>query len=314
MTNNIHISDELLAAYLDGNTNEAETQEVINALQKDSGVREVLEVSFNTYNAVNENYDTLPMMELAAESGNNICSVMCEAFILHHRGISFHEDNILKLAQEKHWLTPQGAPLYSIGQILAQYGLLVTRKYDANTHDIETALSMDNDVIVVVDSDKLHVGHEDLEDAPNHAIVITEIDNKEATFFDPELNSQLCIPITQFEDAWRESQNYMIRILQSIDDYKPQPINIENIPLNNDLLNLQEAIAENAHEVWAAARIKEGWSYGLERNDKLKKHPDLIPYSSLPDSEKEYDRLMALDTIKLVKKLGFDIVKLKRNE
>ena len=40
-----------------------------------------------------------------------------------------------------------------------------------------------------------------------------------------------------------------------------------------------------------------------------KKHPDLIPYSSLPDSEKEYDRLMALDTIKLVKKLGFEIVK-----
>ena len=76
-------------------------------------------------------------------------------------------------------------------------------------------------------------------------------------------------------------------------------------------MELREAIAENAHDVWASARIKEGWTYGQVRNDEKKQHPDLIPYSALPDSEKEYDRLMAMDTIKLVKKLGFDIVKQK---
>ena len=79
-----------------------------------------------------------------------------------------------------------------------------------------------------------------------------------------------------------------------------------------DLDELQEAIAENAHEVWAEARIKEGWTYGRERDDARKKHPDLIPYSALPDSEKEYDRIMALETIRLVKKLGFDIIRNKR--
>ena len=55
--------------------------------------------------------------------------------------------------------------------------------------------------------------------------------------------------------------------------------------------------------------MKEGWTYGPDRDDAHKKHPDLLPYSSLPDSEKEYDRQMAFDTIKLVKKLGFDLVK-----
>ena len=74
-------------------------------------------------------------------------------------------------------------------------------------------------------------------------------------------------------------------------------------------MELREAIAENAHDVWAVARIKDGWTFGPERNDTLKHHPDLIPYSALPDGEKEYDRLMALNTIKLVKKLGFDLVK-----
>lgn len=101
----------------------------------------------------------------------------------------------------------------------------------------------------------------------------------------------------------------MIRVLQSADDYEPQPVNLSEIQLTEELSELQEAIAENAHDVWAAARIREGWSYGTKRDDANKKHPDLIPYSALPDSEKDYDRLMALDTIKLVKKLGFDIVK-----
>jgi len=32
-------------------------------------------------------------------------------------------------------------------------------------------------------------------------------------------------------------------------------------------------------------------------------------HSALPDSEKEYDRLMAFNTIKLVKKLGWKLVK-----
>ncbi len=95
----------------------------------------------------------------------------------------------------------------------------------------------------------------------------------------------------------------------SIEDYEPQPINLDDISLTDDLLELREAIAENAHDVWATARKKEGWTFGPERDDSNKKHPDLVPYSSLPDSEKEYDRLMALDTIKLVKKLGFEIVK-----
>ena len=33
------------------------------------------------------------------------------------------------------------------------------------------------------------------------------------------------------------------------------------------------------------------------------------PYSQLPDSEKKFDREMAMNTLKLVKKLGYDLVK-----
>ncbi len=37
----------------------------------------------------------------------------------------------------------------------------------------------------------------------------------------------------------------------------------------------------------------------------IKKHPDLIPYVDLTASEKEYDRKMAMDTLKLVISMGY---------
>lgn len=313
MKRNNDISDELLAAYLDGNTSESETRKVLEALEVNQELREIVEVALQVENDRINTYDVLPMMKLAAESGNNVCSVLCEAFVLHRRGVPFEEKVLLDVAQQNHWLTPQGTPLHSIGQLLAYYGLMVTRRYDATMDDISKALALANDVMVVVDSDKLYPERVDMEDAPNHAVVVMEIDgdSKTVTIFDPQENAQMAIPIPQFELAWKESQNYMVRVLQTIEDYEPQPINLESIQLTDDLLELREAIAENAHEVWAAARIKEGWSYGQQRDDSNKKHPDLVPYSALPDSEKEYDRIMAMDTIKLVRKLGFDLVKRK---
>lgn len=92
-------------------------------------------------------------------------------------------------------------------------------------------------------------------------------------------------------------------------DYRPAPIDTADVILPDELVDLSEAIAKNVHEVWAQGRIAEGWTYGPERNDALKKHPCLIPYEELPESEKEYDRATALGTLKLIQKLGFDIAK-----
>jgi len=269
----------------------------------------VLDIALDLEEEESATYNVLPMMRLAAESGNNICSVLCEAYILHRREVSFEEKELLAIAQNNHWLKPEGSPLHSIGQLLSHYDLMVTRNYDATINDINDALALDNDVIVVVDKEKLYQ-LEDSEDAPNHAVVVRGVQDENVSLFDPTLeDTDVTVSLSSFLDAWKESHNYMIRVLQSIEDYEPRPINLDDISLTDDLLELREAIAENAHDVWATARKKEGWTFGPERDDVNKKHPDLIPYSSLPDSEKEYDRLMALDTIKLVKKLGFEIVK-----
>lgn len=92
--------------------------------------------------------------------------------------------------------------------------------------------------------------------------------------------------------------------------YNPNPTDTSSIHLPSDLLELTEKIAENVHEVWSQNRIKDGWKYGEVRNDAKKETPCLVPYDLLPESEKEYDRNTALETLKLIIKLGYDIKKI----
>lgn len=92
-------------------------------------------------------------------------------------------------------------------------------------------------------------------------------------------------------------------------NYTPKPINTDDVVLSDELLQLSEKLAENTHDVWAAGRVSQGWTYGEERNDEKKTTPCLVPYSELPESEKDYDRNTALQTLKLIQKLGFKITK-----
>ena len=91
--------------------------------------------------------------------------------------------------------------------------------------------------------------------------------------------------------------------------YTPNPVDTSEVVLSEDLLELTEKIAENVHEVWAVGRIKEGWTYGEVRDDSKKTTPCLVPYDELPDSEKEYDRNTALETIRLIISLGYEVKK-----
>jgi hypothetical protein len=90
--------------------------------------------------------------------------------------------------------------------------------------------------------------------------------------------------------------------------YQPKPIDTSAVQLPPELRELTEQLAENAHELWAAQRIAEGWSYGHERDDRARHHPNLVPYTDLSESEKEYDRLTAVGTLKAILTLGYLIM------
>jgi hypothetical protein len=91
--------------------------------------------------------------------------------------------------------------------------------------------------------------------------------------------------------------------------YQPEPLDARDVPLAEDLMQLTETLARNAHEVWAQRRLADGWTLGPTRDDKTKQHPCLVPYEELPESEKEYDRGTAMETLRAIVALGYRITK-----
>ena len=91
--------------------------------------------------------------------------------------------------------------------------------------------------------------------------------------------------------------------------YTPKPINTDDVTVSEDIKALSELLSRNTHEVWAANRISDGWSYGQKRDDEKKLHPCLVPYDELPEREKDYDRCTSLETLRLIIKLGYKITK-----
>lgn len=92
-------------------------------------------------------------------------------------------------------------------------------------------------------------------------------------------------------------------------EYEPVPLNTEHVVLSDELRELTELLARNTHDVWARGRVADGWRWGPRRDDARKEHPCLVPYEALPDSEREYDRHTALETIRVILALGYRIEK-----
>lgn len=45
--------------------------------------------------------------------------------------------------------------------------------------------------------------------------------------------------------------------------YKPSPLDLSHIKLTQQMEELVEKLADNAHNVWAKERVKQGWTYGV---------------------------------------------------
>lgn len=264
---------------------------------------------------------TLPLMSKAAQNVvDNLCAVRCEGYALRALGIDISDEALEQMAKERNWLREEGMPLHNIGFLSGYYGPYIARRYYCSLDDISKALKEGKVAITVIDNTELNLSPRQakLQDIvsgenPNHAIVIKSLNQKDGTIdiFNPGISDSIkTYPLDIFEEAWNDSANYLVTISNHT-NYEPHPLDLSDVELEDELIELREAIAENAHEVWALSRKREGWTYGPKRDDTKKLHPDMLPYNMLPESEKEYDRQMAINTIKLVKQLGWDLTKKK---
>ena len=92
--------------------------------------------------------------------------------------------------------------------------------------------------------------------------------------------------------------------------YQPKPIDTSHVQLPSGIAELVERLAENNHDIWAQQRIRDGWTHGPQRDDAKKRHPDLVPYAELPEAEKEYDRITAIQVLKAIVALGYQLEKI----
>lgn len=314
MSDNHNISDELLAAFLDGNTSAADTRRVLKAAQHDAQLQELIRIASLVDEDINAQSHTavIPMTAMAAKKKDDyLCDIECEEFVLRQLGIEATHKSLLDTACKNRWLREKGMPLYNMGRLLEKSHLAVSRRYGSTIDDVARLLDAGNQLIAVIDNTLLAHPSVAEEKHPNHAVAISSLsaDKKEITLFNPYTDEELTpYPTASFLEAWSQSNNYLV-VTNTTDRfvYEPSPIALDDVTLDDDLTELQEAIAENAHEIWAQNRTSQGWTYGPERNDPQKQTPDMVPYRNLPESEKLYDREMAMQTLKLVKKLGFEI-------
>ncbi|XP_053702100.1 ryanodine receptor 3-like isoform X3 [Synchiropus splendidus] len=107
------------------------------------------------------------------------------------------------------------------------------------------------------------------------------------------------------EDALKKiklPKNYMMS-----NGYKPTPLDLSDIKLTPSQELLVDKLAENAHNVWAKDRIKQGWTYGIQQDLKSKRNPRLVPYSLLDERTKKSNRDSLREAIRTLIGYGYNI-------
>uniref|UniRef100_A0A8C3B4F7 Ryanodine receptor 3 n=1 Tax=Cyclopterus lumpus TaxID=8103 RepID=A0A8C3B4F7_CYCLU len=89
--------------------------------------------------------------------------------------------------------------------------------------------------------------------------------------------------------------------------YKPAPLDLSDVKLTAGQEVLVDKLAENAHNVWAKDRIKQGWTYGIQQDLKSRRNPRLVPYAFLDERTKKSNRDSLREAIRTMVGYGYDI-------
>lgn len=192
------------------------------------------------------------------------------------------------------------------GESFSDTNLRVFNRKIANPGTVFSALGKHGIVIPVVAGSLVN---EPVEELP---VVLLKANNviKEVCLYVPGKDQVMKVSVQDFFRAWEiAGGDCTTAFLPDTKTYTPQIQDLNKVQLPEYYYDLQEAIAERAHDAWALERQSEGWTYGPKRNDQLLETPDMLPYSQLPESEKQYDRIMASDILKLLISMGYEVRK-----
>lgn len=228
------ISEEMVAAFLEGKATREETLMILNELPNSVELQEIISIAIDVDNdlalGINAeelvlkvaNEETLFNTAYAATMRGNLCCWLCEKQILTKHGIDFDEDAILETAKKNLWHCEDGTTLNNIGKCIESLGIKIEQRFNCNMQELAEALNAGKDIIVAVDGGELLDDRwsEILEDIfegekPDHSVVVLscDIENDKVTVYDPNSENETdTYPVEQFLDAWNDSKNYMVSV------------------------------------------------------------------------------------------------------
>ncbi len=86
--------------------------------------------------------------------------------------------------------------------------------------------------------------------------------------------------------------------------YEPELSLFLRQELPKELQSVLELAAARVHDVWAAGKAADGWSWGERLDEEKKHHPCLVPYEELTEHDREYDRRTASAAIWCLLEMG----------
>jgi ppGpp synthetase/RelA/SpoT-type nucleotidyltranferase len=132
------------------------------------------------------------------------------------------------------------------------------------------------------------------------------VDNS-ANRLPPNMRPWHVLPKT-YRKSNRKQAEYAIEILKAagfqIRKGSGDPVIFEFNEADSDRI---EEMAEMEHGRWNVERLEDGWRYGSKKDEALKLHDCIVPWSELPEDTKKYDRNAVKLYPKILAKVGFEI-------
>ncbi|XP_076856683.1 ryanodine receptor 2 isoform X3 [Brachyhypopomus gauderio] len=89
--------------------------------------------------------------------------------------------------------------------------------------------------------------------------------------------------------------------------YKPSPMDLSHIKLASTQEAMVDRLAENAHNVWARDRIRQGWTYGIQQDVKNRRNPRLVPYVLLDERTKKSNKDSLREAVRTLLGYGYNL-------
>lgn len=268
-----------------------------NDLRNDAEIlAQLADLYFDTGNEDDELDDnSVPTKEDA--SGD----IQCEAFIMSEY---LGHEKISKLISIDN-SNGKSLRFEDFGHVLESQGINIKR-FNSSFSSLKDAIEKRQKVMAIVDYGELINGSKNGYFQP---LVCISIENEFIHVYDPMVNGRRNIKLIDFTNAWLQSGNYLVCPQIPNCFYEPHPIITDDVRIQEGLGELVEKMAINNHEIWAEKKVKKGWKYAPFHNEERQTNPDLAPYAKIGKVAKEIDKKAAINSIKVIQKLGYRIVR-----